>query len=107
MKVLENKEFYKLSPFLHKLFGDKMELLPSVDELFELELAYLEYNCLPKDDLLNRLAYFKSIDGKFTQHFLMYNFSTNALTTDRSADTKAYFENGIFSTGYATHGLVP
>lgn len=107
MKVLENKEFYKLSPFLHKLFGDKIELLPSVDELFELELAYLEYNCLPKDDLINRLAYFKSIDGKLTKHFLMYNFSSNALTTDRSANTKAYFENGIFSTGYATHGLFP
>lgn len=107
MKVLENKEFYKLSPFLHNLFGDKIELLPSVDELFELELAYLEYNCLPNDDLLNRLAYFKSIEGKFTKHFLMYNFSANALTNDRSVDTKAYFENGIFSTGYATHGLFP
>ena len=107
MKVVENTEFYKLSPFLHNLFGDKIELLPSVDELFELELAYLEYNCLPNDDLLNRLAYFRSIDGKFTKHFLMYNFSANALTNDRSGDTKAYFENGIFSTGYATHGLFP
>ena len=37
----------------------------------------------------------------------MYNFSTNTLTVDRSVDTKAYFENGIFSTGYATHGLFP
>jgi len=107
MKVLENKEFYKLSPFLHNLLGDKAELLSSVDELFELELAYLEYNCLPKDDLLARLAYFKSIDDKLTKHFLMYNFSTNALTTNRSTDTKAYFENGMFSTGYATHGLFP
>lgn len=107
MKVIENKEFYKLSPFLQTLFGDKIELLPSVDELFELELAYLEYNCLSKNDLLNRLAYFKAIDGKFTKHFLMYNSPVKTLINDRSASTKAYFENGTFSTGYATHGLFP
>lgn len=105
--MIENKEFYKLSPFMQGLFGDKVELLPSVTELFELELAYLEYNCLPEDDLLDRLAYFKSVNDEFTKHFLMYNHSTKALTKDRSASTKAYFENGLFSTGYATHGLFP
>lgn len=107
IKVIENKEFYKLSSFLQSLFGDKVELLPSVNELFELELAYLEYNGLPKGDLLDRLAYFKSINGKFTKHFLMYNHPTKALTDNRTASTKAYFENGLFSTGYATHGLFP
>jgi len=105
--MIENKEFYKLSPFLQGLFGNKVELLPSVTELFELELAYLEYNCLPEGDLLDRLAYFKSVNDEFTKHFLMYNLPTKALTKDRSASTKAYFENGLFSTGYATHGLFP
>lgn len=105
--MIENKEFYKSPSFLQGLFGTKVELLPSVTELFELELAYLEYNCLSECDLLDRLAYFKSIDGEFTKHFLMYNHSTKALTKDRSASTKAYFENGLFSTGYATHGLFP
>jgi len=89
------------------LFDNKVELLPSVNELFELELAYLEYNCVPKSDLLERLAYFKSVDGRLTKHFLMYNNTTKALTDNRSASTKAYFENGLFSTGYATHGLFP
>ncbi|PIQ44925.1 MAG: hypothetical protein COW04_10360 [Deltaproteobacteria bacterium CG12_big_fil_rev_8_21_14_0_65_43_10] len=107
IKVAENEEFYKSSPFLQSLFDDKVELLPSVNELFELELAYLEYNCLPKSDLLNRLAYFKSVDGKFAKHFLMYNHPARSLTDNRSANTKAYFENGLFSTGYATHGLFP
>ncbi len=105
--MTEEKNFYNLHPFLQNLFNRKVELLPSVDELFELELAYLEYNCLSKDILLDRLAYFKSIDRKFTQHFLMYNHHTKALTDNRSASTKAYFENGLFSTGYATHGLFP
>ena len=105
--MAEDKEFYKSSPFLQSLFNDKVELLPSVNELFELELAYLEYNSLPKDDLLDRLAYFKSVNGEFSKHFLMYHYPAKALTDNRSANTKAYFENGLFSTGYATHGLFP
>ena len=102
-----NKEFYNYPSFLGTIFKEKVELLPSVNELFELELAYLEYNCLLKDELLDRVAYFKSVNGKFTRHFLMYNQPTKALTDNRSANTKTYFENGLFSTGYATHGLFP
>ena len=71
MKTIESVKFQLLPSFLENLFGQNTELLSSVDELFELELAYLEYNTLPKQDLLNRLAYFKSIDGKPTKHFLM------------------------------------
>jgi len=92
---------------LQNLFESEVELLPSVNELFELELSYLEYHCLPENDLLDRLAYFKSIDDKFTKHFLMYNHLAKVLTDNRSQSTKAYFENGLFSTGYATHGLFP
>ena len=92
--MIEDKEFYKLS-FSKDLFNDEVKLLPSVSELFELELAYLEYNCLPKGDLLDRLAYFKSVNGsgKSTKHFLMYHLPTKVLTDDRSANTKTYFEN--------------
>lgn len=107
MKLLEKTEFYLLPSFLQNLFGQDVELLSSVDELFELELAHLEYTSLPKDELLDRLAYFKLIEGKPTKHYLMYNYSTTALTEDRSITTRSYFENGIFSTGYATHGLFP
>ena len=103
----EKRDISKIPSFLQSLFEDKVELLPSVNELFELELAYLEYNCLPKSDLLDRLAYFRSVNGEYTKHFLMYNQPTDALTDNRSAHTKAYFENGLFSTGYATHGLFP
>ena len=67
----ENKEFYKIPSFLETIFKDKVKLLPSVNESFELELAYLEYNCLLKNDLLDRTAFFKSVNGKFTKHFLM------------------------------------
>jgi len=107
MKKADEEEFYKL-PYPSKcLFGDGIELLPSVTELFELELAYLEYHCLQKAELLDRLAFFKSINGELTKHFVMYSESPEALTEHRSANTKAYFRDGAFSTGYATHGLFP
>jgi DNA modification methylase len=105
--MLKSKEFYKLSSPIQNLFDSKVDLLSSVNEIFELELAYLEYNCIPKNDLLERLAYFKSIDDKLTKHFLMYKHAANPLTSNRSAGTMAYFESRLFSTGYATHGLFP
>ncbi len=84
--MTKNKEFHNLPPFLQGLFEDNLKLLPSVTELFELELAYLEYNSLPKEDLPDRLAYFKSINSRFTKHFLMYNRPTKALTNNRTAN---------------------
>ena len=101
------KEFYLIPNLKEILFGNNIELLSSVDELFELELAYLEYKILPDEDLLERASYFKSINHKPTKHFLMCNSPENAFTKDRSITTKNYFENRIFSTGYATHGLFP
>ncbi len=107
IKIIKKQEFYRITSFLQSIFNDKVELLPSVNELFELELAYLEYNCLQKSSLLDRSAYFKSVNGKHSKHFLMYSQSAKVLTNNRTANTKAYFENGLFSTGYATHGLFP
>jgi len=103
----EKMDFYKMPSCLQNLFENKVELLPSVNELFELELAYLEYRLLDEDELIDRSAYIKSINGKSTIHFLRYNSSLDALTEERSSATKTYFEEGQFSTGYATHGLFP
>ena len=98
--MIEKNKFYNLPLLIEKLFDRDIELLPSVNELFELELAFLEYNCLPKNCLLDRLAYFKSIEGNLTKHFLMYNKSIKPIINNRSISTKTYFENGLFSTGY-------
>jgi len=107
MKVQNKTDFYLLPSFIDSLFNQSVELLPSVDELFELELAYMEFYSLHERDLLERLAYFKSVNNKPTKHFLMYNEPVNSLINDHSEKTKNYFENGVFSTGYATHGLFP
>ena len=82
-------------------------MFPSVNELFELELAHLEYKCLPQDQLLKRTAYIKSIDNQFSKHYLLYSQQSKALHENRSTLTQTYFEEGQFSTGYATHGLFP
>ncbi|MDL2262756.1 hypothetical protein LJC11_04550 [Bacteroidales bacterium OttesenSCG-928-I21] len=93
--------------FISKAFGNNIQLLPSVDELFEIEMAYLEFNCLSKEELLERSAFIKSIDNQLTKHYLLYSNYNEAINENRTAQTQAYFEEGQFSTGYATHGLFP
>jgi len=66
-------EFIKINSVINEAFGNKVELFPSVNELFELELAHLENKCLPKDQLLERTAYIKSIDNQFSNHYLLYS----------------------------------
>ncbi|MBF0378029.1 MAG: hypothetical protein HQK72_11175 [Desulfamplus sp.] len=100
-------DFFKIESVISNAFGDNIELFPSVNELFELELAYLEYKCLPKKQLLTRTAYIKSVDSQFSKHYLLYSRQAEALHKNRSMLTQAYFEEGQFSTGYATHGLFP
>jgi DNA modification methylase len=90
-----------------ELFGDGCELLPSTAELFELEMAYLEHKALDEQKLVQRSAYFKTVNGKPTRHFLMCSYSEDSNSQGRSARAKAYFKEGQFSTGYATHGLFP
>jgi 16S rRNA G966 N2-methylase RsmD len=89
------------------MFGDGVELFPNVNELFELELAYWEYNCLPREQLLDRTAFIKSIAGKPSKHYLLYSDLSDKIQENRTTSAQAYFEEGQFSTGYATHGLFP
>lgn len=93
--------------FTKKLFGDNVELLPSVTELFELELAFLEYHSLEKEELISRAAYIKSINSHPTLHFQANTFKPTFEILSRSNKTKNYFESSAFSTGYATHSLFP
>lgn len=101
------EQFYKIKSVVNKAFGDNVELFSNVNELFEFELAFLEFECLPKDELLERTAYIKSFNKQNSKHFLLYSELPDTLHENRSAQTKSYFEEGQFSTGYATHGLFP
>jgi 16S rRNA G966 N2-methylase RsmD len=95
------------SSIISRIFDKGIELLPNTNELFELELAFLEYNNLPTDQLLDRAAFIKSIDEKYSRHFLMCSSVPDTIQENRTSATKAYFTEGQFSTGYATHGLFP
>lgn len=100
-------DIFNTESIINEAFGNKVELFPSVNELFELELAHLEYKSLSGEELLERTAYIKSVDNKFSKHYLLYSNNSEKIHADRSSATQAYFEEGQFSTGYATHGLFP
>ena len=100
-------KFYKIKSPTEILFNNEVELLPSVTELFEYELAYLEYKSLNKNEYIERTAYGKSLKNKQSLHFLKYSEIPESLSESRSATTNSYFKNGLFSTGYATHSLFP
>jgi hypothetical protein len=38
-----NQNFYQIESVINKAFGDNIALFLSIDELFELEMAYLEF----------------------------------------------------------------
>ncbi len=100
-------KFYKIDSAINILFNNKVELLPSVTELFELELAYLEYKTLDETEYLNRTAYAKSYKNKESLHFLRYSEIPKEVSKNRTSAANSYFNNGLFSTGYATHSLFP
>lgn len=102
-----NNEFWTIPEVPCLLFGGKYELLPSVNELFDLEMANLEFRVLSKNELVERSAFFKLVNGQLTNHFLLCSSRSEAVSMNRSAKTKAYFESGQFSTGYSTHSLFP
>ena len=89
------------------LLPEGYELLPNASELFELEFAFYEYNCLTKDEVIQRGAFFKSVDGTPTHHYVICSNNSSLIWKGRSEITKSYFREGNFSTGYATHGLFP
>ncbi len=89
------------------LLPKEFELLPNNSEVFELEFAFYEYKFLTKNEIIRRGAFFKSVDGFQTNHYIICSNNSPLIWQGRSETTKAYFKDGNFSTGYATHGLFP
>ncbi len=89
------------------LLPEEYELLPNASELFELEFAFYEYKFLTKQEIIQRGAFFKSVEGKPTHHYIICSNNSPLIWQGKSEITKSYFKEGNFSTGYATHGLFP
>lgn len=93
---------------LDRLFNQNFSLVDGTDEIFELDLALWEYETLSKQELIDRSAYFKLVDGQETVHFRTCNLQNlEEVHKNSSFRTKAFFLSGKYSTGYATHGLFP
>jgi DNA modification methylase len=89
------------------ILPEGFELLPNASEVFELEFAFYEHKFLTKDEIIRRGAFFKSVDGVLTYHYIICSNNSPLVWEGRSERTKSYFKEGNFSTGYATHGLFP
>jgi DNA modification methylase len=103
----ESNQISTLPKIATFILPKEFELLPNTSEIFELEFAFYEYKFLTKDEIIRRGAFFKSVDGIPTHHYMICSNNSPLLWEGRSKITKSYFKEGSFSTGYATHGLFP
>jgi hypothetical protein len=72
-----------------------------------LELAFYESKILSEKEILRNGAYFASVDGQPTRHFLMCQGESLKLADHSSSRLTSFFTNNQFKTGYGTHGLFP
>jgi hypothetical protein len=101
------KKEYCLEDIVKNLLPDNVKLSPGTFEIFELELAVGEYNTLTEDGLIKRGAYFASVNGRYTNHYILCVSSNEAIHDKKSIRAKSFFRANRFSTGYATHSLFP
>ena len=90
-----------------KIFPAHLELIPQLNEVYELELAFYESLMLSDEDLVRNGAYFAGVNGKPTRHFLMCQGEPLKLAKHSSSRLKSFFQTNQFKTGYATNGLFP
>lgn len=90
-----------------RLFPAHLELVPQLDETYELELAYYESQVLTDDEIIRNGAYFARVEDRLTRHFLMCRGEPVRLPQHSSSRLRSFFQTNQFKTGYATHGLFP
>lgn len=87
-------------------FPPHLELIPQLNEVYELRLAAVEVQQLSDEDLVKRSAYFQSVRGRPTLHYLMCSGNPLLVTTSGER-RRQFFAAHQFKTGYATHGFFP
>lgn len=90
-----------------QLFPAERRLVPYLDDVYELELAFYENQLLADEELVRNAGYFASIGDTYTRHFLMCTGKSLKLPDHSSSRLKSFFQKNQFRTGYATHGLFP
>lgn len=89
------------------LFSKHLELVPQLNEVYELELAYYESKILTDEEIVRNGAYFARVGNTLTRHFLMCSGEPVQLPQHSSSRLRSFFKTNQFKTGYATHGLFP
>jgi len=90
-----------------KLFPAHREILPCLDDSYEIELAFYENDLLTDKQLIENGAYFASVGGQLTRHFMMCVGKSLKLPDYSSTRLRSFFKKNQFRTGYGTHGLFP
>ena len=107
MTTSQSEQHTIFDDFPQSLFPDDYQLVPGIREIYELQLARYEFATLTPEQLLNQAAYFASIRGNPTRHFLTCLGQPLHLPDHASARLQSFFQKHIFRTGYGTHGLFP
>jgi len=89
------------------LFPPERHLVPNLNDIYELEIAFYENRLLSDDELIKNGAYFSRVGDVYTHHFLMCTGESLRLPQHSSSRLKSFFTKNLFRTGYATHGLFP
>ncbi|MBI4308487.1 MAG: hypothetical protein HY684_06755 [Chloroflexi bacterium] len=92
---------------VQELFPPSHVLLPQINQIYELDLAYGEYRSLDVESLIQRGAYFWSVNGAPTHHFRICVNAPDQVNASARQDRKNFFAANVFAVGYATHGLFP
>ncbi len=90
-----------------ELFPVNRQLIPNLNDIYELELAFYENLILSDEELIKNAGYFSRLGNEYTHHFRMCTGESLKLPDHSSSRLKSFFEKNIFRTGYATHGLFP
>lgn len=91
----------------HEIFPAHLELVPQLNEVYELELAFYESRVLSDIEIIRNGAYFARVGDTFSRHFLICSGEPVRLPQHSSSRLRSFFATNQFKTGYATHGLFP
>lgn len=103
---LSNFDIFSTS-VLAGIIPPRYQLMPNVDDIFELEFALGELNLLRDDELIERSAFIGKVNGTETNHYKIGMAASLDIYNNKSIRTRSFFSKGRFSTGYALHSLFP
>ena len=79
------------------LFSSSRELIPDIDDYYEMELAFFENQLLDDQALIRNSAYFGKVGESLTRHFKMCAGESLRLPNHSSSRLKSFFDFVIVS----------